>query len=156
MKKFTIKKSLSAKFNIELNIINDDEIQIIELNKKTSDGYIIFPDEVKDSIGIKMMNYSNIMNKFIDENINEFDLTEKVRKTPHSSDSSITKSPRFDDLLKFIDDDDEKRIFIEIKEKAMKKMDEYKNKSKIENQIDKLKAELEKLMNQLNGGNENE
>lgn len=149
MKKFTIKKSLSAKFNIELNIINDDKIEIIELNKKTSDGYIIFPDEVKNSIGIKMMNYSNIMNKFTTDNIDEFDLTEKIRKTPQSSDPSISKSPRFDDLLKFIDDEEEKQLFIEIKEKAMKKMEEYKNKSKIETQIEKLKAELEKLMGQL-------
>jgi hypothetical protein len=88
------------------------------------------------------------MNKFTTDNIDEFDLTEKIRKTPQSSDPSI-KSPRFDDLLKFIDDDDEKMIFIEIKEKAMKKMKEYQNKSKIESQIEKLKLEIEKLMNQL-------
>lgn len=150
--KFKIKKSLSAKYNIELIIIdNDNKMEIIELNKKTSDNYIIFPDIIKDNLGIKMMNYSNIMNKFLDENINEFDLIEKIRKTPQSSDISI-KSPRFDELLKFIDDEEEKEIFIEIKEKAMKKMKEYQNKSKIENQIKKLKEEIEKLMNQLWGG----
>lgn len=126
----------NAKHNYELVCVDDNGNEtIVALNKKTTDNYLHMPECVVNDTNRRLISIAMIEKS----NCDRFEIVAKEYKAPRV----LTTSPR-KGLEEYLNEDD-KKLFLELVEKA-KKAREEANKKQPMSKLEKAQRELERAL----------
>ena len=135
MRKYTIKYNESSKNHYDLVIVDDNNNEtIVELTSKTTDGYLRLPE---NDLGQKMIALKKL-------STTDYELQKHESRRASSSHTSTSK----DDFLKALAlclNEDERKTFNDLLEKAKSRFAIFKQKETLKKQIAEAQAALDAM-----------
>ena len=135
MEKYIIRNNVDSKYGYDFVIVNEDGSEIVkELTSKTTDGYLRLPD---NPLGQKM-----IALKKLGTDDYELQQYEGRHTSSKGSNGGSTKKEDFLQALSLCLDKDERKLFLELCEKAKSRFEIFKKREMLKKQIAEMQAKL--------------